>query len=69
MAGSFNHIVDSNEGFTMEYIENLGDAEEALRECFDLITILGGNHDRISLACRTIGIVDPYPKPSDTDTH
>ena len=41
MAGSFNHIVDSETGeFTMELIENLGDAHEALEECYHIIKYL-----------------------------
>lgn len=38
MAGSLNHIVDDETGqFRMDGIENLGDAHEALDECFKLI--------------------------------
>jgi len=37
MAGSINHITDENGKFTMKYIENLGDAHEALEECFNEI--------------------------------
>jgi hypothetical protein len=41
MAGSLNHIVDSETGkFCMDLIENLGDAHEALEECFDIIRYL-----------------------------
>ncbi len=37
MAGSLNHIVDDNGRFTMDTIEHLGDAHEALEECFNVI--------------------------------
>jgi hypothetical protein len=37
MAGSLKHIVAPDGTFTMDTIENLGDAHEALEECFDLI--------------------------------
>lgn len=38
MAGSLNHIVDEETGqFCISLIENLGDAHEALDECFKLI--------------------------------
>lgn len=43
MAGSLNHIVDSETGkFTMDTIENLGDAHEALEECFNIILAMSG---------------------------
>lgn len=37
MAGSFRHLVGEDGGFTMDLIENLGDANEALEECYDMI--------------------------------
>lgn len=37
MAGSLNHIVGPDGHFRMESIENMGDAHEALDECFKLI--------------------------------
>lgn len=40
MAGSLNHIVNENGAFTMRNIENMGDAHEALEECFDIIAEL-----------------------------
>jgi hypothetical protein len=41
MAGSLNHIIDDETGgFTMSTIENMGDAHEALEECFDIIAVL-----------------------------
>ncbi len=40
MAGSLNHIVDESGAFTMDSIENMGDAHEALEECFDIVAEL-----------------------------
>ena len=34
MAGSIDHIVDDGGEFRMELIENMGDATEALEDCF-----------------------------------
>lgn len=61
MAGSLNHIVDKDGGFTMDLIENLGDAHEALEECFVLIyELAGGNSDTVSAACRKHNLPDPW---------
>ncbi len=38
MAGSYNHLVAEDGSFSMELIENMGDAHEALEECFEIIT-------------------------------
>ncbi len=37
MAGSFEHIVNEKGNFYMDLIENMGDAHEALEECFEII--------------------------------
>lgn len=37
MAGSLRHIVSPDGSFSMDMIERMGEAEEALEECFDLI--------------------------------
>jgi hypothetical protein len=60
MAGSLNHIVDSETGtFTMELIENLGDAHEALEECFNIIKfITNGNMQVVNDVCLKLG----YPE-------
>ncbi len=42
MAGSYKHIVGPTGEFTMDTIENMGDAYEALEECFFLINFLAG---------------------------
>jgi hypothetical protein len=53
MAGSLSHIVDSRTGkFNMDLIENLGDAHEALQECFELIrTMTGGSRREVNKYC------------------
>jgi len=61
MAGSLNHIVNDDGTFTMDFIENLGDAHEALEECYQLIYILAdGNTEKVSKACNLIGVVNPW---------
>jgi len=61
VAGSLNHLVDDDGNFTLDTIENEGDAAEALEECFGLIAHLtGGNHDVVAAACRKLG----YPIPA-----
>jgi len=35
MAGSLEHITDEDGNFTMGCIDNMGDASEALEECFE----------------------------------
>ena len=59
MAGSLAHIVDSETGgFTMEYIENLGDAHEALWECFHIIYVLtDGDMKKVNDVCDKEGCV------------
>lgn len=43
MAGSYSHIVDHNNKFRgTELIGDLGDAYEALEECWHMIDILSG---------------------------
>ena len=61
MAGSLNHIVGSDGRFRMDCIDNLGDASEALEECYSLIYELsGGDTGRVSVACRKYGFPDPW---------
>ena len=56
MAGSLNHVIGNNGHFRMDLIENLGDAAEALEECFQLIGYLTGwNHDVLTRACLECG--------------
>jgi len=40
MAGSLDHITNENGEFTMDLIENMGDAYEALEDCFEKIKAL-----------------------------
>ena len=64
MAGSLNHIIDENGAFTMSTIENMGDAHEALEECFDIIAALiersWDPKQTLALACRQARA--PVPK-------
>lgn len=52
MAGSYSHIVDKNNKFKgIELIGDLGDAYEALEECWHMIDILSGSDkDKIDQA-------------------
>lgn len=54
MAGSFGHITDDAGQFIgIALIENLGDAYEALEECFGMIHVLsGGDPNKIEDARR-----------------
>jgi len=61
MAGSFNHIVDDDGKFTMDTIENLGDAHEALEDCYRIIyTLADGDTKKISNVCDEIETVNPW---------
>jgi hypothetical protein len=61
VAGSLNHIIGDDGKFRMDLIENLGDAHEALEECFELIVCLTeGSIARLRAACKATGHVDPY---------
>ena len=45
----------------MDLIENLGDAHEALEECFHIIQVLAGKDcEVISAVCKNHGYPDPY---------
>lgn len=49
MAGSYKHIVNkSNQFIGIDLIDHLGDAHEALEECYELIKIMsGGDQNKI----------------------
>ena len=49
MAGSYRHIVTKDNKFKgVKNIDNLGDAYEALEECYEFIQILtGGDKDKL----------------------
>jgi len=40
MAGSYEHLLGKTGKFTMDNIENLGDAHEALQHCYFIIKFL-----------------------------
>ena len=40
MAGSLNHIVEEDGSFTMDHLDHMGDAHEALEECHQIIAWL-----------------------------
>ena len=43
----------------MEFIDNMGDAHEALEECFEIIrTLTRGDQGRINECCRLLGYVE-----------
>ena len=56
MAGSYSHIVDGDNKFIgVELIDNLGDAYEALEECYGMISHLtGGDKTTIFQTCRAL---------------
>ena len=68
MAGSLSHIIAEDGSFQMDLIENLGDAEEALSECFHIILRLsGGDMTKVSGVCRHLRYPDPYEDTYDDD--
>jgi hypothetical protein len=76
MAGSLNHIVEQDGSFTMEGIENLRDAHEALVECHQIIAFLlhgdKGAQSRLSHICKMLsfpGAVVPKLQPELTPAH
>lgn len=57
MAGSLNHIVGKDGRFRMEGIENLGDAHEALDECFKIIRELtGGKKEDVNRVLKKLSL-------------
>lgn len=68
MAGSLNHIIGEDGLFTMDLIDNLGDAHEALEECYELIIELsGGDMKKVSTACNKCNFPDPYTEDRYSD--
>jgi len=71
MAGSLNHIVDENTGqFRMDLIENMGDAHEALDECFKIILELtGGKMNQVNKVCNKLNLptIEADMKPGGPD--
>lgn len=72
MAGSLNHIVADDGGFTMDLIENLGDAHEALEECHQFIAYLlamaAGNAPESDVRATLVQAADDlgFPVPDHT---
>jgi len=47
MAGSYRHITNPDNTFRgIDLIDNLGDAHEALEECYEIIQVLTGGDKR-----------------------
>lgn len=68
MAGSLNHIVADDGTFTMDLIENLDDAQEALEECHQIIAYLLINDDvgpdhELMVACKSLAFPVPPTAP------
>jgi hypothetical protein len=66
MAGSLNHITQEDGSFTMDLIENLGDAHEALEECHRVIAYLltgWGAEQRLDGICEALNIPKPQAVP------
>jgi len=59
MAGSLSHIVGDDGRFSMDTIDNLGDAHEALEECFDIILELSkGDMVYLNAVLRKVNAVE-----------
>jgi len=70
MAGSLSHIVAHDGTFRMGLIENLGDAHEALDECFKIIMELtGGDKEKVNEVCRRLRLprIEANMKPGGSD--
>lgn len=52
MAGSYDHIVKDGEFVGLKYIDNLGDAREALQECYHMINYLAEDEKEIEEAIK-----------------
>jgi hypothetical protein len=60
MAGSLSHIIGEDGHFTMDLIDELGDAHEALEQCFALIYSLSdGNIGKVKEHCAWHGFYPP----------
>jgi len=65
MAGSFNHLVDTDGTMTTATLDFAHhapkDTREAFEECYALILYLAnGKTSVVSAACRALGFVDPW---------
>ena len=71
MAGSFRHIVADDGSFTMDLIENMGDAHEALEECHQIIAELSarwGGERILHHSMERLGFRPPSATPALKDT-
>ena len=61
MAGSLRHIIDEDGSLTMDMLDHMGGAHEALEECYAIIIELsGGDMSKVSAACIKLNFPDPY---------
>ena len=70
MAGSYKHIIDHENKFIgTELIDNLGDAYEALEECYDMIEFLTGGDKQKIFEAHLAHLRKHYPhhRPGDPD--
>ena len=68
MAGSYRHIVDEDNNFCgIDRIDNLGDAHEALEECYHMIQhFTGGDKTKVFEAyCAYVRKVYPHVRDAD----
>lgn len=66
MAGSLSHIIGKDGRFTMDLIDHMGDAQEALEECYSIIIELSGESmGKVSETCWLLNYHDPYSADSD----
>ncbi len=66
--GSFRDIIDSKDdgGFSFDRVQNQADAERIAEECHSIIFELAGNDtEKISEACTSLGIADPWDGAED----
>ena len=77
MAGSLSHIVRP-EGFSMQLLDGMRDAREALEECYYIICELsGGDRSKVNAVCDKLGFpeikadmrpIPPRPGPLPTES-
>lgn len=64
MAGSLNHIVADDGSFTMDTIENMGDAHEALEDCHQVIAALLAEHNHPAIVLQRACARTRQPMPA-----
>jgi len=66
MAGSFNHLVGIDDKFTADMLDNMGDAIEALEECWKIIFELADDDKQIiGEVCDKFDFVNPWESEFD----